>query len=78
MALIQICPKNLKNHFETTTFMTVLRQSRAVFCRNLRICDLQNKLKKLWIRDLRTGTPKNLRIVICGLFKKVCLPTSAF
>jgi hypothetical protein len=40
------------------TFRIVLRKSCAVFCRNLRICNLRINVKELRICDLRTGIPK--------------------
>ncbi len=52
-ALTQICSENL---LKKTTFRTVLRQSWAISCRNLRI-----NHENLRICDLRTGTPKKLR-----------------
>ncbi len=48
------------------TFRTVFRQSRAVFCRNLRIYDLQVKYYNVRIRDLRTGGNR-MKLKICDL-----------
>jgi hypothetical protein len=48
------------------TLRTVLRQSRAVFFRNLGIYDLQVKFYNVRIRDLRTGSSR-MRLKICDL-----------
>jgi hypothetical protein len=45
-ALIQICTIKI---VLKTTFRTVFRQSCAVFCRNLRICDLRISHKNVRI-----------------------------
>ncbi len=50
-ALIQVCTKQ-KNHYKNTTFRTVLRQSRAVFCKNFRISFLPTGMPKKFA-DLR-------------------------
>jgi hypothetical protein len=57
--------------------MNVLRQSCAVFCRHLRICDLGISRENLRICDLWTGTQKKFadlqerneikNLQICGL-----------
>ncbi len=65
--------------------MTVLRQSSALFCRNLQICDLWINHKNLRICDFWANTPKkfadmqlqnerkNLRICNLRTFKKSLL-----
>jgi hypothetical protein len=53
----------------------VLKQSCAVFCGCLRICDLLNGTQEKV--DLRKrNEAKYWRICNCGLLKQVCLPTS--
>ncbi len=47
-----------KKSSKKKTYRYVMRQSCAVFCRNLWICDLQNN--------------KNLRICNCGISSRIC------
>ncbi len=73
-----------KKSFKKLTFTTVMRQSCALYCGNLRICDLQINHENLRTCDLRTSTqkifaylrkqiePKNLRFAD---FKKLSLLT---
>ncbi len=66
--------------------MAVLKQSCALFCGNLRNCDLRINHINLRICHSRTGTPEKFAesgmspgicgFAICGLLTKVCLPTS--
>ncbi len=53
----------LKKSSKKTTFRTGLRRSFAVFCRNLRNCDLRINNKNLRIFDLRTGIDKKFAIL---------------
>jgi hypothetical protein len=46
--------------FKKGTFMTVLRQSCAVFCANLGICDFRINYKNLRICNLRLAHLRNL------------------
>ncbi len=71
----------IKNLFYKTIFRTALRQSSAVLCRNLKICDFHIKHKNLRICDLLLAHQTNLLIAMAEFadlryadFKKFACP----
>jgi hypothetical protein len=62
--MIQLKFVHKKKSRKKATFRTVWRQSCAVFCRNLRSCDLLINNKNLRICDLRSRIPKTFADLI--------------